>query len=116
MKHFETISTVGRGFAKSLIRDQYLSNGGPLSTADLNRISQKTNAYMRMLRDNRLKLTEQQEITRSYLHKHGIQTREIHGKLYAYDEYWDTIKKVHGGEWVNATAWTLQDALDFLGY
>jgi hypothetical protein len=56
------------------------------------------------------------EIVRSYLHLHGIKTREIHGKLYAYDEYWDTVKKVHGGEWVNATTWTLQDARDFLGY
>jgi hypothetical protein len=63
-----------------------------------------------------LTLTERNEIVRSYLRLHGIETREIHGKLYAYDEHWDTVKKVHGGEWVNATAWTLQDARDFLGY
>lgn len=63
-----------------------------------------------------LELTDPQCAIRDYLERHGIKTREIHGKLYAYDEHWDTVKQVHGGEWVNATAWTLQDARDFLGY
>lgn len=113
----ESILTGGRGFGKSWQRDQWLKD-------------QPLNSKIKMIyahtcyAPEAIPAPEQSEITRkyitirvkAYLDNHGVKTREIHGKLYAYDEHWDTAKQVHGGEWVNATAWTLQDARDFLGY
>lgn len=114
MNHFETILTGGRSFGKSFARDQWLSDQ-PLNSK-IKMIYAHTNYAPAAIPAPTLTLTERHEIVRSYLHRHSIKTREIHGKLYAYDEHWDTVKKVHGGEWVNATAWTLQDTRDFLGY
>lgn len=110
MNHFETILTGSRAFGKSFARDQWLKDQ-PLNSK-IKMIYAHTH-YARV--PNAPALTQIQFI-QNYLHLHGIETREIRGKLYAYDEYYDTIKKVHGGQWVNATAWTLQDARDFLGY
>lgn len=109
----EQILTGGRTFGKSWQRDQGLK-GQPLNSK-IKMIYAHTSYAPEAKPAHALTLTERHEIVRSYLHLHSVKTREIHGKLYAYDEHWNTVKQVHG-EWVNAITWTLQDTRDFLGY
>ena len=110
MNRFETILTGGRSFGKSFARDQWLSDQ-PLNSkikmiyAHTNYVPAAIPAPEQPVNDP-LELTDPQWAMKDHLERHGIKTREIHGKLYAYDEHWDTVKKIHGGEWVNATAWT----------
>jgi len=104
-----TILTGGRAFGKTWQRDQWLKDQ-PLNSK-IKMIYAHTHYAAPAVKPEPAKPGIPVEL---FLKQHGVKTREIHGKLYAFDAW--TINGIPGGEWVNATAWTLQDARDFLGY
>lgn len=50
------------------------------------------------------------------LKSHGIQTKTENGQLMVLEEWFDTITKENGSQWLNATNWTLKQVKQFLGY
>lgn len=47
---------------------------------------------------------------------HGVRVNACNGLILAYDEYYDTVNKCYGGEWVNVTGYSIVQLRDFLNY